>query len=98
VLDFGDGWLPQCGPLASVEELAQRARVLRVRAADAGRERVPITLFGAIPDAGLLEEFAAAGVNRCLLLIKPQSPSQTLAELDQLAALIGPAAAPPERQ
>jgi len=87
VLDFGDGWLPQCGPLASVEELAQRARTLRARAADIGRERVPITLFGAIPDAGQLEEFAAAGVDRCLLLIKPESPPQTLAELDQLAGL-----------
>ena len=94
VLDFGDGWLPQCGPLASVEELAQRARLLRARAADIGRERVPITLFGAIPDARLLDEFAQAGVNRSLLLITSESTSQTLAELDQLAALLRPTATP----
>jgi probable F420-dependent oxidoreductase len=46
VLAFGDGWLPQCGPLASVEELGQRAASLRRRGADAGRRTMPITLFG----------------------------------------------------
>lgn len=70
VLAFGDGWLPQCGPLSSVEELTERIATLRRRAADLGRETVPVTLFGAIPDARMLRAFAHAGVDRCLLTLR----------------------------
>jgi len=88
VLDFGDGWLPQCGPLSSVDELARRAASLRRRAADAGRGQVPITLFGAVPERGLLDEFAAAGVDRCLFALVPRSERESLATLDEWAGLI----------
>ncbi len=88
VLDFGDQWLPQCGPLADVGELSRRATSLRRRAADAGRGPIPITLFGAVPDRGLLDEFAAAGVDRCLLPLADQTAEETLARLDEWAHLI----------
>ena len=39
VLAFGDGWLPQCGPLQSVDELSRRIASLRRRAREAGRGR-----------------------------------------------------------
>ena len=87
VLAFGDGWLPQCGPLADVEELARRAAALRRRAADAGRGPVPITLFGAVPEPGMLDAFAAAGVDRCLLALPSLVPGEALATLDGWAAL-----------
>jgi probable F420-dependent oxidoreductase len=80
VLAFGDGWLPQCGPLASVQELADRIAGLRRRA---GR-RVPVTLFGAIPS--MLRAFAEAGVDRCLFTLR-SSPGE-LDELDTWAELI----------
>lgn len=87
VLAFGDGWLPQCGPLASVEELRRRAASLRERAADAGRGPVPITVFGAVPDRGLLDAFADAGVDRCLFTLNQRTAEATLAALDGWAAL-----------
>jgi probable F420-dependent oxidoreductase len=85
VLAFGDGWLPQCGPLASVEELAQRVTSLRRRADEVGRRRVPVTLFGAAPR--LLGEFAAAGVDRCLLTLGPGNTGELLSTLDGWAKL-----------
>lgn len=88
VLAFGDGWLPQCGPLDSVEELARRAAALRRRAADAGRGHVPITLFGAMPRRDMLDAFAEAGVDRCLLTLSLRGTDGTLAQLDSLAALL----------
>jgi probable F420-dependent oxidoreductase len=88
VLAFGDGWLPQCGPLGSVEELAGRIAALRRRAADAGRGPVPVTLFGAIPDAALLERFEAAGVDRCLLALSAPGDAETLAALDGWASFV----------
>jgi probable F420-dependent oxidoreductase len=87
VLDFGDGWLPQCGPLASVEELERRVAALRRRAADAGRAAIPVTLFGAIPDPALLEAFAAAGVDRCLLPLPPGTEAELLTTLEDWARL-----------
>jgi probable F420-dependent oxidoreductase len=88
VLAFGDGWIPQCGPLGSVEELAGRIATLRRRAADAGRGPVPVTLFGAMPDTALLKRFEAAGVDRCLLTLSTRDEAETLAALDGWAAFV----------
>jgi alkanesulfonate monooxygenase SsuD/methylene tetrahydromethanopterin reductase-like flavin-dependent oxidoreductase (luciferase family) len=66
VLAFGDEWLPQFGPLADMAGFRRRVTALRQRAADAGRGRIPVTVFGVPPDQGLLAEFAAAGADRCL--------------------------------
>jgi probable F420-dependent oxidoreductase len=88
VLAFGDEWLPQSGPLADMAEFRQRVTALRQRAADAGRGRIPVTVFGAPPDKGLLAEFAAAGADRCLLALAHLDASQTLATLDDWVRLI----------
>jgi probable F420-dependent oxidoreductase len=82
VLTFGDGWMPQCGPLASVQELADRIANLRRRA----RRDVPVTLFSAIPEAPMLQAFADAGVDRCLFTLA--SGPDELDHLDRWAELI----------
>jgi hypothetical protein len=60
-------------------------------AAAAGRGRgplrIPVTVFGAPPDKGLLAEFAAAGADCCLLALAHLDASQTLATLDDWARL-----------
>jgi hypothetical protein len=61
---------------------------LRHRAADAGRGRIPVTVFGVPPDKALLAEFAAAGADRCLLALADLDASRTLAELDDWAGLL----------
>jgi probable F420-dependent oxidoreductase len=88
VLDFGDEWLPQCGPLADVAEFQRRVTALRRCAADAGRGQIPVTVFGVPPDKALLADFAAAGADRCLLALAHLDASETLAVLDDWARLI----------
>jgi len=88
VLAYGDGWLPQAGYLTSVDELRRRADTLQRRAADAGRGRIPITLFGAPPEAGMLAALAAAGVDRCLFAVSDDPGDELMTRLDELAALI----------
>jgi probable F420-dependent oxidoreductase len=88
VLDFGDGWLPQSGPLADMAEFRRRVTELRRRGAEAGRGPIPVTVFGVPPDKALLAEFAAAGADRCLLALAHLNASQTLAALDDWARLI----------
>jgi probable F420-dependent oxidoreductase len=87
VLAYGDGWLPQCGRLASVAELRERAERLWQRAAEAGRGRIPITVFGVPEDRALLTEFAEIGVDRCLFLVQDRPQDRLLATLDRLAEL-----------
>jgi probable F420-dependent oxidoreductase len=82
VLAFGDGWMPQCGPLASYAELADRIADLRRRAGT----RLPVTLFGAIPTAPMLRAFADAGVDRCLFTLT--SGPGDVDRLDEWAALL----------
>lgn len=88
VLAFGDGWLPQAGPLEDVGELERRAAALRRRAAEAGRERIPVTVFGTPPKPELLDALAAAGADRCLLLIRNHSEDEALSLLDSYAPLL----------
>jgi probable F420-dependent oxidoreductase len=88
VLAFGDEWLPQCGPLRDTGEFRRRVTDLRGRAENAGRDRIPVTVFGVPPEAGLLAEFAAAGADRCLLALAHLDASQTLAALDDWANLL----------
>jgi probable F420-dependent oxidoreductase len=84
VLDFGDEWLPQSGPLADVAEFRRRVTALREKAGRA----VPVTVFGVPPDRGLLEQFAEAGANRCLLALSGLGPAQTLTTLDEWSGLV----------
>jgi probable F420-dependent oxidoreductase len=87
VLDFGDEWLPQCGPLTDMAEFRRRVATLRQRAADTELGRIPVTVFGVPPDKALLAEFAAAGADRCLLPLAHRTASQTLATLDEWVRL-----------
>lgn len=88
VLEIGDSWMPQCGPLESVAELRGRIGALRERALDQGRGTVPVTLFGSPYDRALINEFADAGVDRCLLPLLEQDETALLTRLDNLTALL----------
>jgi probable F420-dependent oxidoreductase len=83
VLDFGDEWLPQSGPLADMDEFRRRVSELRSKA---GRP-VPVTVFGVPPEKKLLEEFAEAGADRCLLALSSLAAAETLTTLDDWARL-----------
>ena len=85
VLEYGDGWFPN---MRDLDELAARIAELQRRAADAGRERIPITYFG-LRDADdeKLEKMAAAGVDRVLLMLPPAGADETLPRVERYAEL-----------
>ena len=85
VLEYGDGWFPN---MRDLDELATRIAELQRRAADAGRERIPVTYFG-LRDADdeKLEKMAAAGVDRVLLMLPPRGADETLPRLERYAEL-----------
>jgi probable F420-dependent oxidoreductase len=88
VVDFGDGWFPR-GRVGADAILAGLAD-LRERAARAGRDMktVSVSVFGAPPDAGILDRFRAAGITRAILRLPPEGSDSALPLLDQYAKLI----------
>jgi probable F420-dependent oxidoreductase len=89
VLSHGDGWMPRGAPGDDVDALAGRIAELRHRAAEAGRGHLTVTVFGAVPDRAVLEEYSAAGVDRVLYSVPDAGEDEVLRTLDELAALRG---------
>ncbi|MCO1657405.1 LLM class F420-dependent oxidoreductase [Pseudonocardia humida] len=87
VLEYGDGWIPLRVPVSGLEEFGARIAELQRRAADAGRGRIPVTVYGAVPKAAALESYAAAGVDRVLFELPDADGDAVLRTLDELAPL-----------
>jgi probable F420-dependent oxidoreductase len=85
VLAFGDEWMPN--RVRSPEDLGKRIAELERRAEEAGRERIPVTVFGAKPEAEFVERLAAAGVGRCVFYLPPADPGEVERALEERAAL-----------
>ncbi|MDQ4025266.1 MAG: LLM class flavin-dependent oxidoreductase [Actinomycetota bacterium] len=82
VLDYGDEWIPNRIP--SVEDLKERIERLRDRA---GRH-VPVSFFGAKPEARAVERLGWAGVDRCVFYVSPDvDAGEAERQLDGFAAL-----------
>lgn len=92
VLDYGDGWIPLRVPLDGLAAFGERVGELRARAADAGRPRPDVTVYGASPKPAALESYAALGVDRVLFelpdVVDAGEPADAvLRTLDAYAAL-----------
>jgi probable F420-dependent oxidoreductase len=86
VLEYGDGWIPIPG--RGQVPLSDQIAELRARAAGSGREPIPVTVFGARPTTEVLEHYAEAGVDRCLLPIPAEPADRVLPLLDRYTDLM----------
>jgi probable F420-dependent oxidoreductase len=85
VIAYGDEWIPN--RVKSPEELGERIAELQRRAEAAGRDPIPVTVFGAKAELRLMERLKAAGVTRSLFYVRPGSPDEVRAHLDELAVV-----------
>jgi probable F420-dependent oxidoreductase len=85
VVAFGDEWLPN---RVSDEDLPRRSRRLQELAADAGRDPIPITIYGGSPDPARVELWEEAGVHRCVFWLQAGPPDAVEREVDELAAAV----------
>jgi alkanesulfonate monooxygenase SsuD/methylene tetrahydromethanopterin reductase-like flavin-dependent oxidoreductase (luciferase family) len=82
VLRYGDEWFPN--RMESAEALKERIEELRERA---GR-RVPVSFFGAKPQASTVEGLAGAGVDRVIFYVPAEAPPDSVdGLLDEYVAL-----------
>jgi probable F420-dependent oxidoreductase len=86
VLAFGDEWMPNTR--VAFEQLPDRIRELQRRAEEAGRGRIPVGYYGAPGDAGELERFAEAGVDRAVVMLESEEPEVVERRVDELTPLV----------
>jgi probable F420-dependent oxidoreductase len=86
VLSYGDEWLPE-----PEDGLTDRMNECQERAHAAGRDRIPITIYGAKPEDA--DAYASAGAHRCVYWLPPRGPKETVGRLEELSALVSSAAA-----
>jgi probable F420-dependent oxidoreductase len=84
VIEYGDAWFPNT---RDIEGLPGRIAELRRRGAEAGRERIPVTYFGARPDDGVVDALRRAGVDRTLLRLAPEPAERALPDVERLGEL-----------
>jgi len=82
VVEFGDGWIPN---RVRWNEMGGRIAELQAMAKARGRGPIPVTVFGARPEASALETYAEAGVARCLFYAPPAPAEMVLPLLKQWA-------------
>jgi probable F420-dependent oxidoreductase len=89
VVRYGDEWMPNV--VGTPDILAGRVADLQRRAADAGRDPIPVTLFAAKPEPRALNRLRDAGVDRALILVRSADAESTEARLDELAGIVSEA-------
>lgn len=86
VIDYGDEWFPN--RVRAPEELGGRIAELQRLAAEAGRDPVPVTVFGAKSEVRLLERLRDAGVTRSLFALQPEEPEGVERQVEELAKVV----------
>ncbi|MEU1521040.1 LLM class F420-dependent oxidoreductase [Nocardia rhamnosiphila] len=99
VVAMADGWMPfrsgmqqvgvdATGEVEDFEEgLAARIVELHRRAADAGREKLPVTLFNGNPHPRAMDRYREMGIDRVIFWVPTLGVSAGLRTLDLLAQL-----------
>jgi probable F420-dependent oxidoreductase len=82
VVAYGDEWIPN--RVKSPEDLGERIAELQRRAEAAGRERIPVTVFGAKAEIRLLERLKEAGVTRSLFYVQAGEAHDVERHLEEL--------------
>ena len=83
VLEYGDGWIPIPGRGAVT--LGEGTAQLRELAAERGRPPLPVTVFGARPEPGVIAHYAESGVDRVLFSLPSAPAPKVLEYLDNYA-------------
>lgn len=92
VLEYGQAWMPN--PVGQpADEMAGAIATMRGRAADAGWDRMPITIFGVPEDPEQVDRYAELGVERCLFVLPALPAGDALRRLDAMARVAQSASA-----
>jgi probable F420-dependent oxidoreductase len=83
VIEYGDEWMPN---RVRGEELKNKIAELQQMARDAGRNPIPVTMFGVRPSPEVIDHYAQIGVSRCLFGLPSAPADEVLPLLNECAA------------
>ena len=86
VLDYGDGWMPI--PTRGDKPLSEQVVELQEMAAQAGRARIPITVYGTLPRPEVIQHYHDIGIDRCIFWLPSADAAETTTHLDRYASLM----------
>ena len=84
VVEFCDGWMPNRRGVTP-GDFGEKIAMLRRQGDEAGRDYIPVTIFGTSPDPADIESLERAGVDRVLFTLPSEDREKTLPLLDKLA-------------
>jgi probable F420-dependent oxidoreductase len=79
---FGDEWMPN--RVGTIDYMLERIASFHARAAEAGREPMPVTLSSATRDPAAIERYEQAGVHRGVFWLPPAGRDEVEAGLDRV--------------
>ena len=88
IVEYGDEWMP-IGGFRQPESLGRRIEELQRMAKDAGRDRIPVTVFGSPIRKEIVEQYEAVGVHRAVFFMPPAEADVVLPRLKHAADVAG---------
>jgi len=85
VLAYGDEWMPN---RTTEDDLVPRIAELNARAAEAGREPIPVTVMGMAPEPARIEQVGEGGVHRVVFWLPQDGPDTVEQGFDRFAAVM----------
>ena len=86
VVAYGDAWMPN--RVRDDDALVARMEELQRLAREAGRDPIPVTVYGASRDPARIERWAAAGVVRSVFWLPPVPAGEIEPRLDEITETI----------
>ena len=83
VLEFGDGWIPNAGRSRLAAQIPEFRRLCE----EAGRGRLPVTVYGTRPTPEAVEDYRGMGVDRLVFWLPSTSREEALVELEKVTRL-----------
>jgi probable F420-dependent oxidoreductase len=85
VVQYGDAWMPIPGRGANISE---RMAELQNLASEAGRGKIPVTVYGTLARPEVVEHYRDIGVDRCIFWLGSVSEAEAIPMLDRYAELM----------
>jgi probable F420-dependent oxidoreductase len=85
VVEYGDGWMPI--PVVLRRPLSEWIAELNRLAGEAGRERIPVSIYGTPSRPEVIQHYADLGVERCVFMLPSAPREEVLPFLDRYAEM-----------